>query len=73
MELDERLRSTWVQGMPLTVRAQGLYKEQPGLQPEIRDVRIDREGEWLTSEASTLLCHAEKIGLLMQVDEVYRL
>lgn len=67
MDLDEKLRATWVQGLPLTLKGQGVYQEQPGLQPEITDVRISDSDDWLRSSTRTLLCHAEKVGLSMQV------
>lgn len=67
VDLDEKLRATWVQGLPLTLRSQGVYQEQPGLQPEIIDVQISDSDDWLQSSARTLLCHAEKVGLSMQV------
>ena len=67
VDLDEKLRATWVQGMPLTLRSQGVYQEQPGLQPDISDVRLTDPNEWTQSIARTLLCHAEKVGLSMQV------
>lgn len=67
VDLDDKLRSTWVQGLPLTLRGQGVYREQPGLQPEISDVKAGDSVDWSQSSARTLLCHAEKVGLSMQV------
>ncbi|KAL8615995.1 hypothetical protein ACOMHN_014957 [Nucella lapillus] len=66
MELDEKMRVSWVQGLPLTLRGQGLYREQPGLQPHIRDVKVDAL-DLSQSGARTLLCHADRVGLSMQV------
>ena len=67
VDLDEKMRVTWVQGMPLTLRGQGVYREQPGLQPEIPDIKIGSIDDWSQSTARTLLCYAEKVGLSMQV------
>ncbi|XP_076462579.1 tetratricopeptide repeat protein 13-like [Babylonia areolata] len=67
VELDEKTRVSWVQGLPLTLRSQGVYREQPGLQPHITDVRLDPVDWGLQPGARTLLCHADKVGLSMQV------
>ncbi|KAK7508270.1 hypothetical protein BaRGS_00000509 [Batillaria attramentaria] len=63
--LDENFRAQWVQGVAF--KPHGTYREQPGLQPDIKDVSPDLPEDWAKPSDRTLLCFAEKVGLSMQV------
>ncbi|XP_013386989.1 tetratricopeptide repeat protein 13 [Lingula anatina] len=69
LNLDEdfngEFRDRWAKGLPF--HFEGPYKEQPGLQPHIRDVSLDLSWDKLSPSAQTLICRANKIGWLTQV------
>jgi len=62
VELDGRLRDLWVKGLPFNAKN---YSEQPGIQPQIREVE-DVTFNDFTPEAQLLLCKSSTLGPLVQ-------
>ncbi|XP_064600011.1 tetratricopeptide repeat protein 13-like [Liolophura sinensis] len=59
-----QFKDNWVRMLPFTFK--GTYKEQPGLQPDIRDVVKLGLSEF-PKDLQTLICKAHRVGLLGQV------
>ncbi|XP_071080039.1 tetratricopeptide repeat protein 13-like isoform X1 [Haliotis cracherodii] len=64
-DLGDEFQDHWVKTLPFTFTKP--YQEQPGLQPDIRDVTPQTLSSY-PPQAQTLLCRAEKIGWSMQVN-----
>ncbi|XP_031550706.1 tetratricopeptide repeat protein 13-like [Actinia tenebrosa] len=62
VDLDGRLRDHWVKSLPLNLNN---YTEQPGIQPNIREVEDVSFGD-LTPDAQILVCKSSTLGSLIQ-------
>ncbi|XP_063430079.1 tetratricopeptide repeat protein 13-like [Mytilus trossulus] len=64
-DLNHEFKDRWAKISPFTFKTQ--YKEQPGLQPEIPDVNL-LQFEELDKNKEILLCKADAVGKMMQVN-----
>ncbi|XP_060081664.1 tetratricopeptide repeat protein 13-like [Ylistrum balloti] len=64
-DLSEEFRDHWAKLLPFQFR--NAYKEQPGLQPDIKDVVPTLIKQYPTN-IQNLICKADKIGMLTQVN-----
>ncbi|XP_052272752.1 tetratricopeptide repeat protein 13-like isoform X2 [Dreissena polymorpha] len=60
----DEYKDHWLQNLPFDVLG---YKEQPGIQPHIKDVGVLNLGDY-SRAVQNLICKAHKIGWLMQVN-----
>ncbi|XP_050404456.1 tetratricopeptide repeat protein 13 isoform X2 [Patella vulgata] len=63
-DFDSEFREQWVKILPFKFKT--TYKEQPGLQPEISDVKEHTLTDY-SEDVRKLICQAEKLGSITQV------
>ncbi|XP_045174282.2 tetratricopeptide repeat protein 13-like isoform X2 [Mercenaria mercenaria] len=64
-DFSDDFKDHWLKNLPFEF--QGSYKEQPGIQPHIKDVSQLEIGDY-PRPVQNLICKAHKIGWLMQVN-----
>ncbi|ESO90066.1 hypothetical protein LOTGIDRAFT_218109 [Lottia gigantea] len=64
-DLDPEFKENWIKNLPFKFKKS--YKEQPGLQPEISDIKEHNISDY-TADVRNLICKAVKVGSYTQVN-----